>query len=77
MGVQTSIPAVIATLLLVYPTMATAQDGMTIDVSALGPQVGDPVPDFNLRDQGGEYRSLDSLMGPNGIILMFHRSADW
>ena len=54
MGVQTSIPAVIATLLLVYP-----------------------VPDFNLRDQGGEYRSLDSLMGPNGIILMFHRSADW
>jgi len=77
MGVQTSLPAVIAALLTVFSTMATAQDGISIDVSALGPQVGDRVPDFNLPDQEGKYRSLDSLMGPNGIILMFHRSADW
>lgn len=77
MGIPTSFPAFIVALLLVFPTMATAQDGVSIDVSTLGPQVGERVPEFNLPDQKGQFRSLDSLMGPNGIILMFHRSADW
>jgi peroxiredoxin len=48
-----------------------------IDVSALGPKVGDPVPDFRLPDQLGTTRTLDSLMGPKGLMLVFSRSADW
>jgi cytochrome oxidase Cu insertion factor (SCO1/SenC/PrrC family) len=51
--------------------------GPVIDVEALGPQVGAPVPDFSLPDQHGTTRSLKSLMGPKGAILVFFRSADW
>jgi hypothetical protein len=48
-----------------------------IDVQKLGPQVGAHVPDFNLNDQHGEKRTLQSVMGPKGAILVFFRSADW
>jgi peroxiredoxin len=47
------------------------------DVKTLGPQVGDKVPDFRLPDQHGQVRTLSSLMGPKGLILVFNRSADW
>lgn len=48
-----------------------------IEVSSLGPQVGDSVPDFRLPDQFGNYHTLNDVMGPNGVMLLFHRSADW
>jgi hypothetical protein len=48
-----------------------------VDVSRLGPQVGDRVPDFNLPDQSGRMRTLQSIMGPRGAMLVFVRSADW
>ena len=49
----------------------------TIDVSALGPQVGEQVPDFSLTDQTGRTRNLQSIMGPRGAMVVFLRSADW
>ena len=57
-------------------TVATAQDPLP-DVDQFGPQVGETVPDFSLVDQFGETRTLQSLMGPNGLMLVFSRSADW
>jgi hypothetical protein len=42
-----------------------------------GPPVGSKVPDFALPDQDGRRRSLHSLMGPKGLMLVFFRSADW
>jgi len=48
-----------------------------IDVSKLGPQVGERVPDFNLQDQNGKTWTLPSIMGPKGAMLVFVRSADW
>jgi hypothetical protein len=47
------------------------------DVQKLGPQVGDRVPDFSLTDQHGQSRTLASLVGPKGAMLVFYRSADW
>ena len=47
------------------------------DVRKLGPQVGSRVPDFTLLDQKGQSRTLASLMGPKGLMLVFFRSADW
>lgn len=47
------------------------------DVQKLGPQVGTRVPDFSLIDQRGQPRTLSSLMGPRGLMLVFYRSADW
>lgn len=47
------------------------------DVQSLGPRVGERVPDFSLKDQQGQARPLASLAGPNGLMLVFFRSADW
>ncbi len=48
-----------------------------IDVSKLGPQVGQTVPDFRLTDQNGRTWTRSSIMGPKGAMLVFYRSADW
>ncbi len=61
--------------------LGTGCDGMepraAIDVASLGPQIGDRVPDFSLPDQNGRVHTLESIVGPNGAMLLFHRSADW
>jgi peroxiredoxin len=44
----------------------------------LGPPIGAKAPDIGtLSDQKGTSRSLSSLMGDNGLVLFFVRSADW
>jgi len=43
----------------------------------LGPQVGEQLPSFSLQDQHGKARDLASLAGPNGLVLVLFRSADW
>ena len=44
----------------------------------LGPPVGIKAPDIGTRlDQTGKPRTLADVMGPNGVVLMFFRSADW
>jgi peroxiredoxin len=44
----------------------------------LGPPVGLKAPDVGTRpDQTGKPRTLPDLMGKNGLVLMFFRSADW
>src|SRR6185369_8103157 len=57
--------------------VGSAQGVRKIDVSKLGPQVGEMVPDFNLADQQGRKRTLQSVMGPKGAMIVFYRSADW
>lgn len=47
------------------------------DVQRLGPQVGTRVPELTLLDQKGQSRTLASLMGAKGLMLVFYRSADW
>ena len=60
------------------PDEAPAMQSRTpIDVASLGPQVGEQVPSFGLPDQNGQVRTLESVLGPNGALLLFHRSADW
>jgi hypothetical protein len=63
------------TLLVMVPL--EAQERNRIDVSKLGPQVGSRVPDFKLSDQNGTLRTLESIMGRRGAMLVFIRSADW
>jgi peroxiredoxin len=44
----------------------------------LGPAIGTRVPDIGSPpDQTGKPRTLQSLMGQNGLVLFFFRSADW
>jgi len=70
--------AALATLALLAAS-ATAQnlEPSRIDVSALGPQVGEVIPEFSLPDQNGEIWTRESILGPNGAMLVFVRSADW
>ena len=64
-------------LVLVSAAVALGQSPPRIGVSKLGPQVGERIADFRLQDQNGKEWTRDSLMGPNGLMLVFSRSADW
>jgi peroxiredoxin len=51
---------------------------VTASAEDLGPPVGNKAPDIGTRlDQTGKPRTLADLMGKNGLVLMFFRSADW
>jgi len=40
-------------------------------------RVGDRIPAFRATDQFGKERDFDNLKGPNGLVILFFRSADW
>jgi len=44
---------------------------------ATGPAVGEKIPEFEAIDQSGRRQTFETLRGPNGLLLLFHRSADW
>jgi hypothetical protein len=67
----------LALLMFLTPPVLARQASQKIDVSRLGPQVGQMVPDFRLQDAHGKVWTRDSIMGPNGAMLVFSRSADW
>ena len=53
---------------------------LTASLSAddLGPAVGTKAPDIGTRlDQDSKPRTLADLLGRNGLVLMFNRSAGW
>lgn len=80
MTVRGFISYIVLFLALALPAMSPldAQQGREkVDVSKLGPQVGDKVPDFSLPDQTGKLQTLQSIMGRRGAMLVFIRSADW
>jgi peroxiredoxin Q/BCP len=64
-------------LLLCATSPVRGQGPQQIDVSTLGPQKGEVVPDFRLRDGAGTMWTRESIMGPNGAMLVFSRSLDW
>ena len=71
-------PLALALLAVLFAhTAAMSQSPARIDVSKIGPQVGERVPEFTLKDQNGKPRTLQSIMGPKGAMLVFYRSADW
>ncbi len=70
--------ALLATATLLVPfSSAQSSARPKIEVSKLGPQVGDVVPEFSLKDQNGKTWTRQSIMGRTGAMLVFVRSADW
>jgi hypothetical protein len=61
-------------LLAIATVVLAAQDQ---DPATLGPKVGAPLPEFSAVDQFGRTQTLSSLAGPQGLMLVFFRSADW
>ena len=41
------------------------------------PAIGTRVPDFQTVYQNGASQTLGSILGPQGALLVFFRSADW
>ncbi len=76
-------PSIAAALLLAVMSSNAPLDGRQSttpaapDVTTLGPQIGEQVPEFSLSDQAGRRQTLRSLMGKDGLVLVFYRSADW
>jgi hypothetical protein len=48
-----------------------------IPVEQRGLAIGASIPALSANDQNGRPRSLESLAGPKGLVLLFVRSADW
>lgn len=42
-----------------------------------GPDVGKKIPPFRGKDQNGKAWDFESIKGPKGAVILFHRSADW
>jgi len=62
--------AILAAVIFFAPATGFAED--------LGPAVGTKAPDIGTRlDQSGKPHQLSDLMGRNGLVLFFYRSADW
>jgi hypothetical protein len=57
--------------------LRAAHVSATNDGYTTGPEPGERIPGFSLPDQNGSVRSLADLAGWNGLLLVFHRSADW
>ena len=72
-----SVWAAVVTAMFVASVPVGGQERQPVDLSSLGPQIGEKVPDLALPDQHGAIQTLDSIMGERGAMLLFHRSADW
>jgi peroxiredoxin len=51
--------------------------GSALAARDVGPPPGAKLPPFNLSDQDGKTRSLQTLLGPKGALIAVYRSADW
>jgi AhpC/TSA family len=64
-------------------TVTGTLEGNTVHVASLklhtsiGLGIGQKAPEFSARDQFGNQRTLETLKGPKGTVLLFFRSADW
>jgi hypothetical protein len=56
---------------------APAPGATQVNLDIIGPRVGTRVPDFSGVDQLGRSQSLQSVLGSEGAMLVFFRSADW
>lgn len=63
-----------------YGASAHAQGALETAAEAasrFGPDVGQIAPALSVTDADGAPRSLESLMGEEGVVIYFNRSLDW
>jgi cytochrome oxidase Cu insertion factor (SCO1/SenC/PrrC family) len=70
--------AILLAISLVFAPAVRAQGtGKPAPDELTGLKVGEPAPQFTLRDQDGKERSLDEFLRQGKVALVFYRSADW
>ena len=57
--------------------LALLSAGAVVGEVPTGPDVGEKIPPFTAADIDGNVRDFENLKGPNGLVLLFVRSADW
>jgi peroxiredoxin len=57
--------------------MAALGAAASASAQSYGPALGTQAPAIQGQDQANAPRDLASLMGENGLVLVFNRSADW
>ena len=67
----------VASLLTCWALMAVFVTGVAAAAQKTPAAVGTKAPNFAARDQFGHEQTIESLAGPNGLVLLFFRSADW
>jgi hypothetical protein len=67
----------IAGLLALWLCTTSVGADQTPDLNDIGPKVGVAAREFSATDQFGHRQTLQSLMGRDGLMLVFFRSADW
>lgn len=60
-----------------FIAMAAAMAALSGQEIKTGPAVGQTVPSFSAADQDGRTKTLESIMGAKGAMIVFFRSADW
>ncbi len=61
----------------IFSSFVLAAVTATVQYAQPGPAVGSPIPAFSAPDQHGVERTLASVAGPKGTMVVFFRSADW
>lgn len=69
--------AILSMLVLAMAQLAPSPSSPGVNPATLGPAVGQPIPPFEVPDQDGRQRDFASVTGPNGLVLVLFRSADW
>lgn len=65
----------VATVVTVFGVVGTACPALAEIAS--GPEVGETIPAISAYDQHGRKRTFDDLRGPEGLLVLFYRTADW
>lgn len=64
-------------LLFAFAVEFREPTGVQAQTVKTGPAIGETIPAFELTDHTGKTQTFESLRGPKGLVLLFHRSADW
>jgi peroxiredoxin len=83
-GVTSACAAALAFACGIFAATATAQDASIrlrrqteTPLSNVGIALGERIPAFTALDQDGHEQTFESIRGPNGAVIYFHRSASW
>jgi hypothetical protein len=74
---MSNIPVILVVALLLAGGVQAQTPAEAVDVTKVGPQVGEAVPVFSLADQNGRTWTRESIGGPKGAMVVFYRSASW
>ena len=71
---------VINLIVIVFCSQNNEKKENTVDHElgfSTGINIGEKIPEFSLLDQNGNRKELKEMIGKNGAILNFYRSASW